>query len=193
MYFVVSFVGTLFLTNYLSKEPKNHSDLKVQQLIAPHNTNNKQVFFLLPIQLPLLFSDSNIFFVLSKEVKRIKEEGKMEIKGEYVSPKKETFLKVIGKKRNLSAPHLAVTRSLGHTFSSISHEPEVIVRERHKTDQFIVLCSDGVSDRLEPIDVMNVVADCGEVNLAAERIIDECLSLCFGDPQDNTSACVVFL
>ncbi len=107
-------------------------------------------------------------------------------------PTKEVHAELCGD-ASLPAPHLACTRALGHSYPAILSTPHVSVFELTPQDRFMILTTDGVTDRLCPRDVMNLVADADSVEDASRQVVEQALALSFGGDQDNTTALVVYL
>jgi serine/threonine protein phosphatase PrpC len=132
-------------------------------------------------------------FKNKRERKRIEIEHLMSFNSDgYVHPTKEEHLNLCGS-HSLPAPHLSCTRLLGHIYPSILHQPEIITRTLNPNDLFLFVVSDGVTDRVEARDAMNLVADCDDVKQAARSLVNHAIDLSFGDLQDNTTAVVVYL
>ena len=128
-----------------------------------------------------------------QERNRVESEGLMSFnKDGYAFPTKEEHTRICGV-RTLPAPHLSCTRALGHIFPSIIYEPEIVIRDLDANDSLLFLVSDGVTDRVPPRDAMNLLVDLDDVKQAARALVQQAIDLSFGQPQDNTTAVVVYL
>lgn len=129
----------------------------------------------------------------ASERSRLLSEGSLAITKEgYVHPKKEVHVEMCGD-ASLPAPHLACTRALGHIYPAILPSPHVDVTALTPRDRFLILVTDGVTDRVEARDAMNVIADANAFANASHELVQQALALSFGGDQDNTSAVVVSL
>eukprot|EP00009_Paramoeba_aestuarina_P001007 CAMPEP_0201513194 /NCGR_PEP_ID=MMETSP0161_2-20130828/5300_1 /ASSEMBLY_ACC=CAM_ASM_000251 /TAXON_ID=180227 /ORGANISM="Neoparamoeba aestuarina, Strain SoJaBio B1-5/56/2" /LENGTH=330 /DNA_ID=CAMNT_0047909319 /DNA_START=90 /DNA_END=1082 /DNA_ORIENTATION=+ len=162
---------------FLVRDKKKKDFLYVVDLIPPHNMDN----------------------YLEKE--RIESEGTMKVtKDNYIYPTQAEHVRVCTllstqppplKLSDVPAPQLAITRSLGHPYPSVSPKPDVKVLDITRQDKFLFLVSDGVTDVLTCRDAMNIIADAGEVKEGAKQVVARAIQDSLGS-QDNTTCLVVF-